>query len=182
MAELSTIARPYAEALFRTATEGDLNAWAGLVGEMAAVAGRPEMQALISDPKIDDKQLFDVFVSVIRSVLPDQAHAVRARNFISLVIENGRLALMPEIAQQFALLKNRREGSADAEIVSAFPMSDAQVAELVGGLQKKFGMTIKARVTVDQSLIGGVRVVVGDQVIDTSVRAQLDRMRSALAA
>lgn len=101
---------------------------------------------------------------------------------MTLLVENDRLLLLPEIASQFLWLKNRHEGTADAEIASAFALTDAQVADLVAGLEKKFGVKIKPTVRVDASLIGGVRVAVGDQVLDTSVRAQLDRMRDALVA
>jgi F-type H+-transporting ATPase subunit delta len=90
--------------------------------------------------------------------------------------------LLPQIAEQFDLLKNQFEGSAVAQITSAYELTDAQVAELLAGLEKKFGLKLKPSVTVDSSLIGGVRVVVGDQVLDTSVQAQLARMRDTLAA
>jgi len=178
MAELSTIARPYAEAAFRTAKEaGALPAWDTLVAEMAAVADRPEMRALISNPKITDDQLYGVFAGVLKSPLDG-----RAQNFLRLLIENGRVSALPEVAVQFAALKNAEEGSADAEIVSAYPLSDAQVSELIAGLTRKFKKTLKAHVSVDQGLIGGVRVVVGDHVFDTSVKAQLERMKIALTA
>ena len=178
MAELSTIARPYAEAAFRTAKEaGALPAWDTLVAEMAAVADRPEMRALISNPKITDDQLYGVFAGVLKSPLDG-----KAQNFLRLLIENGRVSALPEVAVQFAALKNAEEGSADAEIVSAYPLSDAQVSELIAGLTRKFKKTLKAHVSVDQGLIGGVRVVVGDHVFDTSVKAQLERMKIALTA
>ena len=86
------------------------------------------------------------------------------------------------MAAQFAVLKNAEEGKADAEITSAFALTDAQVAELVAGLTRKFGKTLTPHVSVDQSLIGGVRVVVGDHVFDTSVKAQLERMKTVLTA
>jgi F-type H+-transporting ATPase subunit delta len=99
-----------------------------------------------------------------------------------LLVENDRLLLLPDIAEQFAALRNRHDGTAQAEITSAFEMSDAQVQELVAALEQKFGLKLKPSVTVDPSLIGGVRVAVGDQVLDTSVQAQLARMRDQLAA
>src|SRR5690606_4159326 len=105
-----------------------------------------------------------------------------ARNFIELLIENNRILVLPQVAEQFELLKNELEGTALAEISSAFPLSDDQVQQLVAGLEKKFGLKLKPVVTVDSELIGGVRVVVGDQVLDTSVQAQLARMRDTLAA
>lgn len=179
MAELSTIARPYAEALFgvaRTSSAG-LTAWAELVAEMAQAVSHPDVRSAIADPKLDSEQQVGVITTVLKTPL-----SADARNFLALLAENGRLLLLPEIATQFSWLKNRHEGYADAEIVSAFAMTDAQVADLVAGLEKKFGIKIKPAVRVDASLIGGVRVSVGDQVLDTSVRAQLDRMRDALVA
>ena len=181
MAEISTIARPYAEALFRVAAEGksggDLNAWADVVADLSAVASDPAMRELISDPKVSDGQVYAVFVGAIKSELKPEA-----QNFLRALIANDRLAAMPEIAAQFHALKNAKEGTADAEITSAFAMNDAQVADLVAALEKKFKVKLKAAVTVDKSLIGGVRVVVGDAVLDTSVRARLDAMRAALVA
>jgi len=118
-----------------------------------------------------------LFLGLVKAPVSDSA-----RRFVALLIENGRATALPEIAEQFNQLKNRLEGTALAEISSAFPLEDAQVQQLVGALEKKFGLKLKPTVTVDASLIGGVRVVVGDQVLDTSVRAQLDRMRDTLAA
>jgi F-type H+-transporting ATPase subunit delta len=177
MAEIATIARPYAEALFRVAQGGNLQAWSVLVSEMAQVAAVPELTALAANPRVTDEQVATTFMSVLKSPLSEEA-----KNFINALIENGRLSALPEIGVQFQILKNAQQGSADAEIVSAFAMTDAQVAELVASLQKKFGRKLNPTVTVDQSLIGGVRVVVGDEVLDTSVRAKLQQMQIALAS
>jgi F-type H+-transporting ATPase subunit delta len=179
MAELSTIARPYAEALFALA-KGDqagLASWSGLVNELAQLASLDDVREALGDPRLSDEQRVELFSGLAKSSLPNQA-----RNFIELLIENDRILLLPQIAQQFDLLKNQFEGTALAEITSAFELTDAQIQELLSGLEKKFGLKLKPSVTVDQSLIGGVRVVVGDQVLDTSVQAQLARMRDTLAA
>lgn len=177
MAELATIARPYAEALFRVAQSGDLQAWSDLVSDMAQVAAVPELTALASNPRVTDAQVAETFMAVFKTPLSGEA-----KNFINALIENGRLSMLPEICAQFQALKNAQQGSADAEIISAFAMTEAQVAELIASLQKKFGRKLNPTVTVDQSLIGGVRVVVGDEVLDTSVRAKLQQMQIALAS
>ncbi len=180
MAELSTVARPYAEALFAAARDDQqtgLAAWADMVSEMAQVAENPDVREALSDPRLEDRQRVDLFTSLLKTSLPQAA-----LNFVALLVENDRLLLLPEIAAQFVVEKNRYEGVATADITSAFDMSDAQVQELLAGLEKKFGLKLKAQVTVDPSLIGGVRVIVGDQVLDTSVQAQLARMRDTLAA
>jgi F-type H+-transporting ATPase subunit delta len=177
MAEISTIARPYAEALYRVAGGGDLAAWATLVSRMADVAGNPDMQAVISNPKLAPEQVYEVFAGVLGVPLKGASE-----NFIKTLIDNGRLAVLPEIAAQFHALKNAGEGTADAAIYSAFPMTDAQVRELIATLEKKFGVKLTPSVIVDPSLIGGVRVVVNDEVLDTSIRTRLEQMRVALTA
>lgn len=177
MAELATIARPYAEALFRVAKSGNLPAWSDLVSEMAQVAALPDVKALADNPKVSDKQTADTFLSVLKSPVNDEA-----KNFVAMLAENGRLTLLPEIGTQFHALKNAQEGAADAEIASAFELSEAQVKELVALLEKRFGRKLNPSVAVDKNLIGGVRVVVGDEVLDTSVRAKLQQMRVVLAS
>jgi F-type H+-transporting ATPase subunit delta len=177
MAELATIARPYAEALFRVAKSGDLAAWSDLVSEMAQVAGHPDVKAFAINPKVSDQQAAETFQSLLKSNVGPEA-----KNFIQMLAENGRLALLPEIGTQFHALKNAQEGSADADITSAFELSDAQVNDLVATLEKKFGRKLNPSVVVDPSLIGGVRVAVGDEVLDTSVRAKLQKMHTALTS
>ena len=177
MAELATIARPYAEALFRVAKSGNIAAWSDLVSEMAAVAALPDVKSFASNPKLSDKQVSETFLSLLKSNVSPEA-----KNFVGMLVENGRLALLPEIGAQFHALKNASEGAADAEITSAFELTDAQVKDLVATLEKKFGRKLNPTVKVDNSLIGGVRVAVGDEVLDTSVRAKLQKMHAALAS
>jgi len=177
MAEHATIARPYAEALFRVAQPAKLNAWAEILSEMAQVAAVPTFREIAGDPRFARAQLADVFLASLKASIDDEA-----RNFVSMLVENGRLSLLPEIEQQFRELKNAFESTADAQIVSAFPMSDDQVRDLVVALEKKFGRKLNASVSVDASLIGGVRVTVGDEVLDSSVSARLEHMQTVLAA
>jgi F-type H+-transporting ATPase subunit delta len=177
MAENATVARPYAEAVFRVAQTGDMAAWSNIVSELAQIGANTDVQAFARNPNVSEAQVADAFASLVKSPL-----TAEAKNFIGMLIENGRVSLLPEIGAQFAVLKNAQEGAADAVITSAFEISPAQVAELVKTLEKKFGRKLNPTVTVDPSLIGGVRVVVGDEVLDTSVRAKLQQMNVALAA
>lgn len=182
MAELSTIARPYAEALFQAVREGKGGADAAqllvVVDALAGVATDPQVAGLAGDPKLNAEQLFEL----IGGSLP-QAMPAAAANLLRVLIENGRLAALPEIARQFRLAKNESEGVADAEIESAFPMSEAEVGALVTALGKKFpGITLKPHVVVEPALVGGVRVTVGDQVLDGTVKARLAQMHAALTA
>lgn len=178
MAELATVARPYAEALYRVAKSGDLSAWSGLVSEMAFVSAHPDVKMLVENPNLSDSQVIDTFLCLLKSSLSDES-----KNFIEILVNNGRISLLPEIATQFHALKNADGGAADAEIVSAFDLSEEQVSELLQTLEKKFGRKLNpSSVTVDSSLIGGVCVVVGDEVLDLSVRAKLQQMHVALVS
>ena len=98
------------------------------------------------------------------------------------MLDNGRLVALPEIAAQYRLLVNGRANVSDATIYSAYPIDDAQLPDVVEALQKRFGRKLTPKVQLDPSLIGGIRVVVGDEVLDTSVRARLEHMKAALTA
>jgi F-type H+-transporting ATPase subunit delta len=178
MAEISTVARPYAEALFASAqASGATDAWLPLVEQLAAVADHPEVAQVVADPKLDQTQVVGLLGGLVKARLP-----TGLANFLGLLVENDRLGALPAIATQYRRLKNAAAGVADCLIESAFPLSAAQVAELVAALAKKFPLKLNPEVRVEPGLIGGVRVTVGDQVLDTSVRARLDQMRAALSA
>jgi F-type H+-transporting ATPase subunit delta len=175
MAELATIARPYAEALFKAA--GGDAASAAALSALAAVASDARLLQFAGDPKADAKQVFDVIAAVVKTPL-----APALQNLLRAVIDNGRLVALPEIAAQYHTLVNAKSGVSDAAIYSAFPIDAAQLADVKATLEKRFGRKLEAKVTVDPSLIGGIRVVVGDEVLDTSVKARLEAMKSALVA
>jgi F-type H+-transporting ATPase subunit delta len=179
MAELATVARPYAEALFAVAETGDVAAWSTLVTELAQVARLPEVLSIASNPKVGRAQVSELLLAAVKSPLKNDA---QAKNLVQMLVDNHRIALLPEIATQFEELKNAKEGAADVFIVSAFPLEGEQLNGLVASLERKFNRKLKPTVQVDQSLIGGVRVTVGDEVLDTSVRARLASMQTALTA
>jgi F-type H+-transporting ATPase subunit delta len=176
MAELATIARPYAEALFK-APHAELAAGSNWLDALAAVASNEQLLQFAENPKVTPQQVFDVVSDVARVQLP-----AAGQNFLRTVIENGRLAAVPEIAHQVRELRNAQAGSSDAIVYSAFPISAAQLAELTGTLEKRFGRKLNLTVQEDASLIGGIRVAVGDEVLDTSVKARLEQMKAALTA
>ena len=176
MAETATIARPYAEALFK-ASAADLATAAQWLDEFAAIAANPQLLQFADSPKTGAEQVFDVFAGVAKTPLNDAA-----KNFLRTVIANGRLAVLPEIAQQFRALKNAQSGSSDAVVYSAFPVEGAALAEVAATLEKRFGRKLNVTVQLQPELIGGIRVVVGDEVLDTSVKARLEQMKVALTA
>jgi F-type H+-transporting ATPase subunit delta len=176
MAEIATIARPYAEALFK-ARVADRTAFAAEVQALADVAADAQLQQLAGDPKVSGTQVQSLITSVVGASLSEPA-----RNLLATVVDNGRLSALPEIAEQYHALINASSGVSDAVIHSAFPIEPAQLAEVVAALEKRFARRLDAKVVVDPELIGGIRVVVGDEVLDTSVRARLEQMRVALTA
>ena len=175
MAEPSTIARPYAAALFQSSSAADGAQLVAQLDALAHVADDEGLRQFASDPKVDGAQVLGLVSGVVGGDL-----APKLRNLLEAVIDNGRLTVLSEIAAQFRELVNERGGVADAQIASAFPLDATQLSELVKVLEKRFARRLEATVVVDPSLIGGVRVTVGDEVLDTSVRARLDQMRSAL--
>lgn len=179
MAELSTIARPYADALFETARasgEG-LERWLAVVEELAALMSHPQVAQLVADPKLADVQVVDLLAGLVKQPLP-----ATGMNFLKLLVANQRLVVLPEVAAQFRTLKNQAEGVAECLIETAFPLADGQVDELVAALSARFGTKLRPTVQVNPALIGGVRIAVGDQVLDSSVRARLNQMQTALTA
>jgi len=178
MAELATIARPYAEALFK-AQASDLAGTAAWLDELAAVADNAQLQQFSDSPKVSDEQMFELISGVVQKQV---ALPVAGQNFLRLVIENRRLSVLPVVAQQYRVLMNSLGGTADALVYSAFPIDASALADLSATLEKRFARKLNVSVELDAALIGGIRVVVGDEVLDTSVKARLEQMKAALTA
>lgn len=176
MAEIITVARPYAEAVFRLAKDANrLAPWGEALAVLAAMMEHSEVVTLVTNPKSTAQEVGKLIVDV----LGDRAD-VEVKNFIAALQENHRLTLLPEIARQFELLKSREESVVEATVESAFPLNDQQAQELAGTLKAKFGKDVRLSTSVDPDLIGGVRIKVGDDVIDASVRGKLQAMAVSL--
>jgi F-type H+-transporting ATPase subunit delta len=182
MAELATIARPYADALFKAVggqgAEGEK--LKEQMGALAALAGDADLRAFADNPKVSALQVFDLVAGI--ALQKGLALDAKVANLLRTVLDNGRLAALPEIAAQFGALVNAQSGVSDATIESAFPLSLVQVADTVAVLEKRFGRKLNPTVNVVPELIGGIRVTVGDEVLDTSVKARLEQMKAALTA
>ena len=175
MAENITLARPYADAAFQLArTTGALGPWQQALDRMAAVAADVQMVECIDNPRLQSSQVAQLFLDVVGSVSAEQ------QNFVRLLVDNERLQVLPEIRDLYVELKNGQEGVKEADIASAFPLDDATLKNLVAELEARFKCKIQATVSLDPELIGGVRIAVGDQVIDASVRGKLAAMATAL--
>lgn len=176
MAENVTIARPYADAAFELAKgAGALGPWSDALDKLAAIIADPDIQGCISDPKLTADQVYGLMVDVAGKSL-NQDH----QNFVRILVENERLIVLPEIRDLFVVLKNEHEGVKEANIASAFPIDDATLANLKADLEARFKVKLNVKVRLDPELIGGVRIAIGDEVIDASVRGKLASMAAAL--
>ena len=178
MAELSTIARPYAEAAFDLAREKSaLPAWSRMLALVASVATDARMRTALASPKLGDAEKEALFLSVTGDGLDADA-----RSFVRVLIETDRIGLAREIAEIYEKRRNDAEGVARATIESALPVSDAELADLKAALERRFGRSVEATVKVNAELIGGARITVGDTVIDDSVQGKLTAMKNQLTA
>jgi F-type H+-transporting ATPase subunit delta len=196
MAELSTLARPYAQALYAAAAEAGPAAgaaWLPVVQALADAASHPEVSRLMSDPAVSDDKRAALLLDIARKAVTGQAGGqmtladadalpAQVRQMLAVVLENSRVAALPEIAAQFRARVNEAAGVCECLIESAFPMSEAEVTGLLSALSRKFPLRLLPELRVNPELIGGVRVSVGDRVLDQSVRARLDAMRASLTA
>ncbi|MDR2219653.1 MAG: F0F1 ATP synthase subunit delta [Methylobacillus sp.] len=176
MAEAVTIARPYAVAVFRLAREKNtLAKWSDMLALAGAVVANPQIHEVIDDPRFESAEI----ERLMQKICGDKLNA-EGGNLIKLLIEYGRLALLPEIAHIYEELKAQDEGTLEAEITASAALTDVQVQTLVDRLQKKFGKKVEASVHVDPEIIGGIKIVIGDTVIDASVRGQLQNLAYTL--
>ena len=179
MAEPITIARPYAEAVFRLADDaGKLAEWSAMISALAQVSADERVRAAMGDPNLSASKVAGLFISI----LSGGRLTGECENLVRVLAENHRLGLLAEIRDHYEVLKNDREGVVEAEIQSAFELDSAQLSDLTARLEKHTGRKLRVHVNVDKELIGGVRILIGDQVIDASARAQLAALESALKA
>lgn len=178
MAEISTIARPYAVAAYKLGKEQNtLAKWSEMLAFATAVSIDAQMRAYIQDPKIVANDLQETFLKVCGDKLNEQG-----QNLIKVLVEYNRMSILPSIASAFEELKALDEGTLDAQIIAAAKPSAAEIKDLVKRLEAKFGKKIEASVSVDAELIGGIKIIVGDTVIDASVKGQLQNLAYSLTA
>ena len=176
MAENLTIARPYADAAFEQAKgHKALEAWQSSLERLAAIVSDASIQAVTRDPSLSDEQVYSLVTGVAGEGL-----SADQQNFVRILIENDRLQVLPEVRDLFIAKKNEHEGVLEAEITSAFPLDKAALAQLQKDLEAHFKARLNIEGRLDPELIGGVRIAVGDDVIDTSVRGKLANMAAAL--
>lgn len=176
MAELNTVARPYSKAAFEHAVaKGSLDQWSEVLTTAAAVAQHETMQLVLGNPGLTSEQKAEAMISVC-----DEQMEETSKNFIALLAENQRLALLPEIAAQFEQLKANQQKSVEVSVTTAFDLGEQQQQKLTQALSSKLGREVSLTAEVDKSIIGGVIVRTEDLVIDGSVRARLAKLAEAM--
>jgi F-type H+-transporting ATPase subunit delta len=176
MAELSTLARPYAKAAFEYAKDkGDLAAWSEQLSTVAAVTEAEGMDAVLNNPSLTDAEQARILNEVCGDATGDAM-----KNFVSILADNKRLSLLPEISSQFELYKANQEKSVDVQVISAFDLADETVGRLADVLGRKLERDVKVSSSTDRDLLGGVLIRAGDLVIDGSVRGRLNKLAEAM--
>lgn len=183
MAESATLARPYARAAFEHSRAAKaLPAWSALLSAGAATVTDERFASLIGNPHLEPEQLaraiLDVAGEAAGSAPADTG--TDAANFVNLLAENGRLALLPEIAKQYEQLRAAVENTVDVEIVSALPLTSEQEKMFTDALTKRLKRTVRLHASVDPALIGGALVRAGDFVLDGSLRERLQRLSQTM--
>lgn len=176
MAELKTLARPYAEGVFALARERkELARWSDMLGLLAGVVSHERVARLVADPGLGRERLIGFLLDVCGARLSPEG-----KNFVHVLIENDRLALLPAIAEEFAELRAEAEGVVDVEAISAFELTPAQIEQVTAAVRRRLGREIRLATRVDPALIGGVVIRAGDLVIDGSVKGHLRDLASRL--
>jgi len=186
MTSLSSIARPYADAVFAVASgdAGRVDAWSAFLARGAAVAGDERVAQLLLNPRADKNRLLELIAEVAvdgAAAAAGDASAAQQRNLLKLLAANGRLATLSAIHARFEQLRADADCTVQAVITAAFEVSDAQRDAITDALEKKLGRKVTARTVLDKSLIGGIVVRAGDWVLDASARGQLAQLQSALS-
>ncbi len=172
MAELTTLARPYAQAIYRLAREQNkLSEWSQTLADLLAVIHQEPVARLIGHAKVDKQQLCGVIDEICAGQVSRQG-----RNLVALLIENNRLELLPEIAAVYEMLRAEAEGTVEAEVVTAFPLDPEQEKKMAAALKKRLGKEVRLKTRVDRSILGGAVIRAGDMVIDGSTSGKLSKL------
>ena len=176
MAEYTTVARPYASAVYKLAAESSAEeSWGDILQLMSAVTSDAAMLKVLDNPELDKDKKGEMLVHVLGDRLNEQQ-----KNLVMLMADNDRLKVLPEVAEQFEVYRAEAEGKVDAEVVSAFALSSEQESAITATLKKKLGREVSLTTSVDESLIGGVVIKAGDTIIDGSMKSQLEALATTL--
>ena len=176
MAEAITVARPYAMAAWRHAeSNGKVDLWSEMLALMADIVRNETMAKIVGDPRVDAGQLSRLMLDICGGRLNKEAESL-----VRILVENGKLGLMPEIASVYASLKSEAGGAVDATVLAAFPVNAKLEQEIAAAMQKRLNREMNFTTEEDKSLLGGVVIRVGDMVIDASIKGQIEALANEL--
>ncbi len=176
MSEANTIARPYVQAAFEAAQkQGDLKGWSDMMQVLSELMANDDVKAVVTSPRVKTEQLEELMLQLVGSPSKEQG------NFIRILVQGGRLTVVPEIAHLFELLRAEAEKSAQVTVSSAFALTDEQQKKIATALKARLGTEVKLSCTVDKTLLGGIVIRMGDKVIDGSANTRLAELAYALA-
>ncbi|EDN70919.1 ATPase, F1 complex, OSCP/delta subunit [Beggiatoa sp. PS] len=176
MAEIATLARPYAEAVFKLAVDGNnFEQWSNALNFLSIVIQDPIMGKVIANPKVEKETLTRILFDIC-----DEALDEPGKNLVKILVDYHRLPAMPQIALQYEQLKAQHEGYVKVDIASAYPVKPEQQQEMEGILKKRLGKGVDISINVDKSLLGGWLIHAGDQVIDLSVKGHFEKLATEL--
>jgi F-type H+-transporting ATPase subunit delta len=182
MSDITTIARPYAKAIFEHAqATRTLKEWSNILQELAQIVARPEAHALLSNPAVDSQQQVKFILSVLAQLSPT-LEGSSLNNFIQLLVQNKRVLTINDIYIQFEILKAEQEKMQEVRVISFNHLTPAQEKSLIQSLSERLQRQISINVTIDKTLMGGAIIYAGDLVIDGSVRGRLNKLGTELAA
>jgi F-type H+-transporting ATPase subunit delta len=174
--DLTTIARPYAEAAYERAKElGQVQAWSDALGLLSQISSDPQAARQIANPNVPRGRVRDLLLEIAGEALPHEV-----ANLVGVLTDNARLAAIPEIAHLFDVSREADQGVRQVVVRSAFPLGDSELDELTAAMVRRLGGQVELTVEEDPSLLGGVEIRAGDLVIDDSVRGKLDQLAHAL--
>ncbi len=177
MLEKATIARPYAEAAFAQALEeGNLADWSSMLDLLNVIISDDNMNGVIDNPKLSNERVYQFIVELCGDKL-----SKTGKNFVRVLIDAERIGLATEIFNLFEQKRSAEEGMSEVEVVSAYPLDDAQISAISESISKRIGKKIDINTGEDKDLIGGVIIRVGDSVIDASLRGRLKELNSVFA-
>ena len=176
MQEKTTIARPYAQAVFELAQEtSTVDAWSGALALLNRIVSDPQMRLLVNNPKVSDQQLQDLVIEIAAD-----AFSAQAKNFIKVLVAASRLQYAPQIAELFEAMRANAEGRIDVEVIAAYELDKTQEDDIAKGISARLGKTVRISSSVDETLIGGAVIRAGDSVIDASLRGRLTELGNDL--
>ncbi|MCK5830344.1 MAG: F0F1 ATP synthase subunit delta [Methylococcales bacterium] len=176
MSELSTLARPYAEAVFKRALESkSAFEWSNTLAFLSVVMQDEEMTAIIANPKVGQEQMTQILLDICQEQLDKEG-----TNFLKILIENDRLMLAPQISELYESFKAEHEGYVEVDVISAFALTKEEQKKFATMLEKKLDKKVHITTSIDKSLIGGFLAKAGDKVIDGSIKGQLQQLAKKL--